>query len=213
MDLAFKRGSMMASGPEGQVERDSGGLRRRQHRDQRGIQPQRAQLAGRALPRGRRRRQGLLPQQTRPGAPAVLCQSRRGRAPCAGSQHLLTPSDPACISSDAVNRVERKMMSTNDTALPTLLRPFQVPSCCHPTKHGAPGVQGQLLGPKQNAVVVLNDFPAVLLSPMLRSLPALENAVPAASASQGSLRHHEMHCVGPRTNVNYYRRRVVQKLA
>eukprot|EP00873_Tetraselmis_striata_P029672 jgi/Tetstr1/449936/TSEL_036990.t1 len=46
-------------------------------------------------------------------------------------------------------------------------------------------IQGKLLGPNQNAVVVLNDFPAVVLSPILRSVPALENAVPAATAFRG----------------------------
>lgn len=34
-------------------------------------------------------------------------------------------------------------------------------------------------------MVVLNDFPAVVLSPILRSVPALENAVPAATAFRG----------------------------
>ena len=47
-------------------------------------------------------------------------------------------------------------------------------------------VHGRLLGADQDAVVVLNDFPAVLLSPVLRSTPAFENAVPAASSSSSN---------------------------
>lgn len=42
-------------------------------------------------------------------------------------------------------------------------------------------IRGDLLGPKQDATVVLNDFPAALLSPIYRAVPALQNAVPAVT--------------------------------
>ena len=42
-------------------------------------------------------------------------------------------------------------------------------------------LRGDLLGPKQNATFMLNDFPAALLSPIYKSVPALQNAVPAVS--------------------------------
>lgn len=42
-------------------------------------------------------------------------------------------------------------------------------------------IRGDLLGPKQDATMVLNDFPAALLSPIYRAVPALQNAVPAVT--------------------------------
>ena len=40
-------------------------------------------------------------------------------------------------------------------------------------------VQGALLGARQDASVLLTDFPVALLQPVLRALPALEHAAPA----------------------------------
>jgi len=42
-------------------------------------------------------------------------------------------------------------------------------------------LRGDLLGPKQDASFVLNDFPAALLSPLYKAVPALQNAVPVVS--------------------------------
>ena len=42
-------------------------------------------------------------------------------------------------------------------------------------------LQGDLFGPKQNASFLLNDFPAALLSPIYKAVPALQNAVPSVT--------------------------------
>ncbi|KAL3160063.1 hypothetical protein ABBQ38_009778 [Trebouxia sp. C0009 RCD-2024] len=41
-------------------------------------------------------------------------------------------------------------------------------------------LRGGLLGPHQNATLMLTDFPVVLLQPLFRAIPALEHAAPAA---------------------------------
>lgn len=46
-------------------------------------------------------------------------------------------------------------------------------------------MRGDLFGPKQEASFVLNDFPAALLSPVYKAVPALQNAVPSADHTQG----------------------------
>lgn len=40
--------------------------------------------------------------------------------------------------------------------------------------------RGQLLGARQDASFLLTDFPVAVLQPLLRALPALEHAAPAA---------------------------------
>ena len=35
-------------------------------------------------------------------------------------------------------------------------------------------IRGDLLGPKQDATILLNDFPAALLSPRYKAVPALQ---------------------------------------
>lgn len=52
-------------------------------------------------------------------------------------------------------------------------------------------IRGKLLSAEQNASVLLTDFPVAVLQPLFRSMPALQNAPPAAGttlAFQGRLR-------------------------
>lgn len=42
-------------------------------------------------------------------------------------------------------------------------------------------MRGDLFGPKQDASFMLNDFPAALLSPIYKAVPALQNAVPSVT--------------------------------
>ncbi|KAL0047976.1 hypothetical protein WJX82_004829 [Trebouxia sp. C0006] len=48
-------------------------------------------------------------------------------------------------------------------------------------------LRGGLLGPHQNATLMLTDFPVALLQPLFRAVPALEHAAPAVSTSSEGL--------------------------
>ncbi|KAL0030394.1 hypothetical protein WJX79_000988 [Trebouxia sp. C0005] len=48
-------------------------------------------------------------------------------------------------------------------------------------------LRGGLLGPHQNATLMLTDFPVALLQPLFRAVPALEHAAPAVGTSSEGL--------------------------
>ena len=48
-------------------------------------------------------------------------------------------------------------------------------------------IEGKLLTPDQNTSILLTDFPIALLHPLFKSVPALQNAAPAAGEPRTSL--------------------------
>lgn len=138
---------------------------------------------------------GLLPQRGGHQARGLLPQSRRA-FPASSAPRGLT----ATLCKAVWNRV------LEIEAVPGLVLswvPLRRRSCAHAAAaYGRPAVervrcggaageaklvvQGALLGERQNASVVVTEFPMAMLQPMFRAVPALQHAAPAVPTAAPS---------------------------